>query len=52
MRFIPLLVSFSFLLAGCGMKGDLYLPSPTQQPPKQEAAKPAPQAESKQEQKQ
>ncbi len=52
MRLPPLLVSFSFMLAGCGMKGDLYLPPPTQQPSKQEAAKPAPQTEQKQEQKQ
>jgi predicted small lipoprotein YifL len=47
MRLAPLLVSLSLLLAGCGYKGDLYLP-----PPGQEQPKPASQPEQKQEQRQ
>ncbi len=43
MRLSPLLVSLSLLLAGCGYKGDLYLPPPGQEPAKQ--AQPAPQPE-------
>lgn len=48
MRLVPLLVSLP-LLAGCGYKGDLYLPPPGREPAKQE--RPAAQPDQKQEQK-